>query len=131
MHGVHAQVLSELLGSLGVPEDKFASTCVLVDKLDKLPAEEVRASLLEAGLPGESAETLLATLAVSDFAGLEAAMGADSEAVGELRTLFGLADAYGLTEWLVLDLSVVRASRRGDPHARARRAAGAPPRVRT
>ena len=26
-------VLSEILSSLGVPEDKFASTCVLVDKL--------------------------------------------------------------------------------------------------
>jgi histidyl-tRNA synthetase len=28
-------VLSELFGSLGVPAEKFASTCVLVDKLDK------------------------------------------------------------------------------------------------
>merc|ERR1719171_2467223 len=44
-------VLSELLTSLGVPDDKFASTCVLIDKLDKLPEDEVRSLLLEQGLP--------------------------------------------------------------------------------
>ena len=35
-------VLAELLPSLGVPEENFAATCVLVDKLDKLPQDEVR-----------------------------------------------------------------------------------------
>ena len=41
-------VLAELLPSLGVPEERFASTCVLVDKLDKLPEEEA--------CPADSAE---------------------------------------------------------------------------
>ena len=49
--------------------------CVLVDKLDKLPAAEVTSSLLAAGLSPDAASKLLATLAVTDFAGLEAAMG--------------------------------------------------------
>ena len=35
-------------------------------------------------------------------------MGADSPAVVELKQLFTLAEAYGLKEWLVLDLGVVR-----------------------
>ncbi len=34
--GFGAQVLAEVLGGLGVPADKFAATCVLVDKLDKV-----------------------------------------------------------------------------------------------
>jgi len=114
-------VLSELLTSLGVPEDKFASTCVLVDKLDKLPADEVRAALLEQGLPADSAEKLLTTLAITDFAALESAMGADSPAVLALKELFDLADAYGLKDWLVLDLSVVRrATHTSTGHARTR-----------
>ena len=29
-------VITEILGSLGVPEDKFAATCVLIDKLEKV-----------------------------------------------------------------------------------------------
>jgi len=102
------KVLSELLTSIGVPETQFASTCVLVDKLDKLPEDEVRKALLESGLTSESAQTLLTTLAISSFEELETAMGAESEAVCELRELFTLAKAYGLEEWIVLDLSVVR-----------------------
>ena len=101
-------VLAELLTSLGVAEEQFAATCVLVDKLDKLPEDTVRESLLELGLPADAAATLLSTLAISDFDALEATVGADSKALGELRTLFELADAYDLTDWLVLDLSVVR-----------------------
>merc|ERR1719171_2242255 len=102
------RVLSELLPSLGVPEAKFAATCVLVDKLDKLPEEQVRAALLEQGLEADAASKLLSTLALSSLEELEAALGADSEAVRELREFFGLLDAYGLRDWAVLDLSVVR-----------------------
>ncbi len=102
------RVLSELLPTLGVPADKFASTCVLVDKLDKMPADEVRRALLEQGLDDEAASTLLDTLSLSSLEQLEAVVGPESEALAELRTLLALADAYGLADWLVLDLSVVR-----------------------
>lgn len=102
-------VLSELLSSLGLPQEKFASTCVLIDKLDKLPEEEVRKALVEqSALTDEAVTKLLSTLALSDFESLEAAVGPDSPAVSELRTLFSLAEAYGIADWLVLDLSVVR-----------------------
>jgi histidyl-tRNA synthetase len=30
------KILSELLANAGVPEDKFAPTCVLIDKLEKV-----------------------------------------------------------------------------------------------
>ena len=53
------RVLAELLSSLGVAEAQFASTCVLVDKLDKLPEDDVRTALLDAGLTPESAAKLL------------------------------------------------------------------------
>ena len=102
------RVLSELLPTLGVPADKFASTCVLVDKLDKLPADEVRKTLLEQGLDETAAATLLSTLALSSLEELEKVLGPGSQALAELRSLFDLAEAYGLSEWLVLDLSVVR-----------------------
>jgi histidyl-tRNA synthetase len=86
-------VLAELLSAIGVPDERFASTCVLIDKLDKLPAAEVAASLTEAGLAPEAVDTLLSTLGARDFASLEAAMGADSAAVAELRALFEMAEA--------------------------------------
>lgn len=101
-------VLSELLSSLGLPEEQFASTCVLIDKLDKLPEEEVRTALLEQGLSDDAVTVLLSTLQLTDFEELEKAMGADSPALCQLKQLFELARAYGLHDWLVLDLSVVR-----------------------
>jgi len=102
------KVLAELLARLGVPDDKFAATCVLVDKLDKLPAAEIKTALVEGGLAPAAAEELLAALACRDFEGLEATLGADSEALAELKSLFALAEAYGYADWLVLDISVVR-----------------------
>ena len=59
-------------------------------------------------LDEEAAATLLSTLALSSLEELEKVLGPGSQALAELRSLFGLAEAYGLSEWLVLDLSVVR-----------------------
>ncbi len=102
------RVLGELLARAGVPADKFASTCVLVDKLDKIGAPAVAASLVESGMAPAAADDLLAALTVSDFPALEAALGATSPALAELRRIFDLAEAYGYADWLVLDVSVVR-----------------------
>jgi len=102
-------VLSELLvGKLGLPQERFAATCVLIDKLDKLPPDEVRAALSGQGLSPESTDLLFSTLALTDLDELEGVLGEGSVAVRELRELFGLAEAYGYAEWLVLDLTVVR-----------------------
>lgn len=102
-------VLAELLPSLGVPPERFASTCVLVDKLDKLPPNEVKDALVtQAGMTADAADTLLTTLGIRDFPALREALGDDSPAVKELERLWELAKAYGYEDWLVLDLSVVR-----------------------
>jgi histidyl-tRNA synthetase len=39
---------------------------------------------------------------------LEALLGADNEAVADLRRLFTLAEAHGYAGWLLFDASVVR-----------------------
>lgn len=101
-------VLAELLPRLGVPPERFASTCVLVDKLDKLPEDQIVEALTEAGMTAENSKTLLEALDIRSFDALQELMGADSPAVQELETLFDLAKAYGYEDWLVLDLSVVR-----------------------
>jgi histidyl-tRNA synthetase len=102
-------VLSELLvGKLGLAPERFASTCVLIDKLDKLPQEEVRAALQEQGLSAESCDLLFSTLALTDLDALAEVLGDNSPAVRELTEVFRLGAAYGYSDWLVLDLTVVR-----------------------
>ena len=44
------KVLEEVLGSLGLEGDTFAKTCIIVDKMDKLPADVVSKQLSDLGL---------------------------------------------------------------------------------
>mmetsp|Transcript_32768 Transcript_32768/g.74931 ORF Transcript_32768/g.74931 Transcript_32768/m.74931 type:complete len:485 (+) Transcript_32768:51-1505(+) len=104
------KVLAALLKKAGVPDDSFAETCVIVDKLDKLTADEVLKELKEkVGLSAEVGQTIIkATSAktIDEFASL--AQVGDSEDVQELQRLFTLAEDYGFADWLQFDASVVR-----------------------
>jgi hypothetical protein len=59
------KLLTGLMASLGVPEDKFAPTCVLVDKLEKVPLEAIQGDLEALGLTKEIVLTLVEALKVS------------------------------------------------------------------
>ena len=102
------KVLEEVLGSLGISGDAFAATCIIVDKMDKLPAEVVEQQLSEQGLDSDAIATIQSTLGLSDLDSLSSALGEASEAVAELATLFDLVDAYGIADWVAFDASVVR-----------------------
>ena len=58
------KILTGLMASLGVPEDKFAATCVLVDKLEKVPLDAIQGDLQALGLTREIVEELVASLQV-------------------------------------------------------------------
>jgi len=102
------KVLEEVLGSLGISGDTFAATCIIVDKMDKLPADVVEEQLSEQGLDSDAIGTIRSTLGLSDLDSLAAALGEGSEAVAELATLFDLIDSYGIADWVAFDASVVR-----------------------
>ena len=102
------KVLEEVLGSLGISGDAFAATCIIVDKMDKLPAEVVEQQLSDQGLDSDAIATIQSTLGLSDLDSLSSALGEASEAVRELATLFDLIDAYGIADWVAFDASVVR-----------------------
>ena len=102
------KVLEEVLGSLGISGDIFAQTCIIVDKMDKLPADKIEAQLSDLGLESSSISTIQSVLSINDLSSLASALGGDSAAVGELNALFALTDAYGISEWIEFDASVVR-----------------------
>ena len=102
------KVLEEVLGSLGISGDIFAQTCIIVDKMDKLPADAIEAQLSELGLDSSSISTIQSVLSINDLSSLASALGDDSAAVGELNALFTLTDAYGISDWIEFDASVVR-----------------------
>ena len=102
------KVLEEVLGSLGLEGEIFAQTCVIVDKMDKLPEDVIEAQLSDLGLSSESISTIRSVLGITDLESLSSALSSDSEALIELQSLFSLCDSYGISDWVSFDASVVR-----------------------
>ena len=104
------KVLGAVLNAAGVPSEKFAETCVIIDKLDKIGADAVKKDLAkQVGLSPEVADTIVAATGaktLEEFADI-AGVGESAE-VQELRRLFDLAEDYGFADWLQFDASVVR-----------------------
>lgn len=101
-------VIGEVLAELGVPEEKFAATCVLVDKLDKVPIDAIQGDLEELGLDRSVVEKLTTVMTNNSMESISAVLPPGSEAVSELNRLFALCDAYGIGDWVSFDASVVR-----------------------
>ena len=102
------KVLEEVLGSLEVEGDLFAKTCIIVDKMDKLPSEVIEEQLSDLGHSSEVIAKIQSVLGIKDIDKLANALGKESAAIMELTTLFDLVDSYGMSEWLQFDASIVR-----------------------
>lgn len=101
-------VIGEVLTELGIPSEKFAATCVLVDKLEKIPIDEIQGDLENLGLDRSVVEKLLQVLTNKSIDGLKATLGEDSAAVQQLTTFKALCEAYDIQDWILFDASVVR-----------------------
>eukprot|EP00568_Trieres_chinensis_P007721 CAMPEP_0183299044 /NCGR_PEP_ID=MMETSP0160_2-20130417/5871_1 /TAXON_ID=2839 ORGANISM="Odontella Sinensis, Strain Grunow 1884" /NCGR_SAMPLE_ID=MMETSP0160_2 /ASSEMBLY_ACC=CAM_ASM_000250 /LENGTH=506 /DNA_ID=CAMNT_0025461197 /DNA_START=14 /DNA_END=1534 /DNA_ORIENTATION=- len=101
-------VIGEVLGGLGVPEEKFAATCVLVDKLEKVPIDAIQDDLEELGLTREVVEKLTSVLSENSLDAVAAVLPPDSDAIEELKRMFDICKAYGIADWVSFDASVVR-----------------------
>jgi histidyl-tRNA synthetase len=101
-------VIGEVLTELGIPPEKFAATCVLIDKLDKVPIDAIQGDLEELGLDRSVVEKLLKVLTNKSIDALKETLGEDSKAVEELSHFMSLCQAYGIEDWILFDASVVR-----------------------
>lgn len=101
-------VIGEILTELGIPEEKFAATCVLVDKLEKVPIDAIQGDLEELGLDRSVVERLTQVLTVNSVAAIEETLGEDSSAVRQIKKLMALCEGYGIGDWIIFDASVVR-----------------------
>jgi histidyl-tRNA synthetase len=101
-------VIAEVLTELGVPETKFAATCVLVDKLEKVPLDAIQGELEALGLERSMIEKLTNVLTNTSIESISAVLPPGSKAVQQLSDLLDLCDAYGIRQWIQFDASVVR-----------------------
>jgi histidyl-tRNA synthetase len=101
-------VIAEVLTELGVPPEKFAATCVLVDKLEKVPIDAIQGELEELGLEKSTIEKLTSVLTNTSIESISAVLPPDSNAIQQLSQLFTLCKSYGIEDWIMFDASVVR-----------------------
>ncbi|KAK3406791.1 hypothetical protein EUGRSUZ_K02931 [Eucalyptus grandis] len=102
------KVLQEVLRSYSVPEDSFGRVCVIIDKIGKIPVEDIKKDLKLAGMSEVAVEDLLQVLSIKSLEKLEEILGDSGEAISDLRQLFSLAEKFGYSEWIQFDASVVR-----------------------
>ena len=102
------KIIEAVLDAANVPEERFSEVCVLVDKLDKLPAGAVREELEGAGLDSSVADTLLQLTSLASLDEAAALIGEESGGIGDLRRLLALASDYGIAEWVRFDAGLVR-----------------------
>ena len=102
------KVLEEVLGSLGVEGDLFAKTCIVVDKMEKLPPDVIEKQLSDLGHSSEVITKIQTVLGIKDMKNLKSSLDKSSSAISELNTLFEIIEAYGMSELVQFDASVVR-----------------------
>ena len=102
------KVLEEVLGALEITGDLFAKTCIIVDKMDKLSPEVIDEQLTELGHDSKVISTIQSTLGLKHLNSLKKVLKPDSAALSELTQLFEAIDAYGISNWVEFDASIVR-----------------------
>ena len=76
--------------------------------MDKLPADVVSEQLSALGIEDNAIKTIQSTLGIKDMDSLRNMLGEESPAVLELTSLFSALEAYGISEWIEFDASIVR-----------------------
>ncbi|KAF5737529.1 histidine--tRNA ligase cytoplasmic [Tripterygium wilfordii] len=102
------KVLQELLRRYPIPEDLFSKVCIIIDKIEKIPIDDIKKELKSTGIPEEAVEELLELLSIKSLTKLEEKLGGSVEAISDLKQLFLLAENFGYSDWIQFDASVVR-----------------------
>ncbi len=102
------KVLEEVLGELGIEGENFFKTCIVIDKMDKLPPEAITQQLADLGHSDDSIARIRQVLEIKDLDALGIELGSNSQAVKELQDLFSLCESYEIANWLSFEASVVR-----------------------
>ena len=101
-------LLADLLARLGIPEQHHAATFLALDKRGKVPDEEIRSLLAGAGLKAKDMGPVLELLQVADLDQAVSMLGEETRAVRDIRFFLTQIEAYGISDSVVFDTSVIR-----------------------
>ncbi|NXE84212.1 SYHC protein, partial [Cochlearius cochlearius] len=114
----HRRILNGVFAVCGIPESKFVTVCSTVDKLDKLPWEEVRSEMVgEKGLSPEAADHIGEYVQLRGGLDLIERLLQDpklsqnklaKEGLGDMKLLFEYLTLFGIAGKISFDLSLAR-----------------------
>jgi histidyl-tRNA synthetase len=111
------RILDGVFAICGCPDDKFRGACSAVDKLDKLPWEDVKCEMLEKGLTEESADKIghYVQMAggkdeINDLLKDEALLKSKCAVAGlkDMKLMFEYLEAFEMLNEVSFDLSLAR-----------------------
>ncbi|CAM8922828.1 unnamed protein product [Rhodiola kirilowii] len=102
------KVLQEVLKSYSIPDNLFGKVCIIIDKIEKIPRDEIKKELGNVGISDQAIAELLQVLSIKSLDKLEEVLGSAGEAIADLKLLFSLAEKFGYSDWIQFDASVVR-----------------------
>ncbi|KAL2830025.1 hypothetical protein BDW59DRAFT_170313 [Aspergillus cavernicola] len=113
----HRKILDGLFAACGVPEDKIRSISSAVDKLDKLPWDQVKLEMEEKGLEPEIADLVGEYVKLNGGREILEAIKADEllsaneeikKGIEDLDLLFNYLEAFEVLDKVSFDLSLAR-----------------------
>lgn len=107
------QVLQGVLAGLGITGERFAQTCVIIDKRDKIGPEAMASELFKLGIGDDATNRISEVMAVSGhgsdgLAAISAVVGKDNPGLAQLHELLDYAEPFGIGHLMRFDLSVIR-----------------------
>jgi len=102
------KILQEVAAAAGIPDEQFGPVCILIDKLEKVPREDVEAEVAALGIDPAIVGRVVDIAALGSLDEMAAQVDEERGGLTELRRLFDLADQYGYADWLRFDASLVR-----------------------
>ncbi|KAM9288723.1 histidine--tRNA ligase, cytoplasmic-like isoform 2-T2 [Morus bassanus] len=112
------RILNGVFAICGIPESKFITTCSTVDKLDKMPWEEVKSEMVgEKGLSPEAVDHIGEYVQLHGGLDLIERLLQDpklsqnklaKEGLGDMKLLFEYLTLFGITGQISFDLSLAR-----------------------
>ncbi|CAJ1058001.1 histidine--tRNA ligase isoform X2 [Xyrichtys novacula] len=112
------RILDGMFAVCGVPDDKFRTICSTVDKLDKMPWEEVKKEMVnEKGLSEEAADQIGEYVSMQGGKDLAERLLQDQKmsqskqacaGLSDIKLLFSYLELFKVTDKVVFDLSLAR-----------------------
>lgn len=102
------KILQAVAADAGISPDQFGPLCILIDKLEKVPREEVETEAAALGIDPDIVGRVVDVAALGTLDEVAAVVDDGCSGISELRRLFDLAAQYGFADWLRFDASLVR-----------------------